>query len=211
MNARKTVKPSTKKGGNTISNNSHPTGYNCTHSSGSSSGKNRSYPADSSDSRGHITELPSSPSPGASIAQYPPVDDTHIFWETSLLLPAMPDEIRQEVDLLLSDLVVRLKQLLFNSLLCAYYVGFIPMQFADVSTDMRLGCDTMCMYAHTHTQSHLSYDRWWCIEHAFLVWANSFVILSSHLLPPSYCQVLYQCALHLGCWTRCVHDGKASM
>ena len=53
--------------------------------------------------------------------------------EYSFLLPSTPDEVRDEVELLLSDLVVRLKQLLFNSLLCAYYVGFIPMQFADVS------------------------------------------------------------------------------
>jgi hypothetical protein len=53
--------------------------------------------------------------------------------ECSLLLPCTPDEVRDEVDILLSDLMVRLKQLLFNSLLCAYYVGFIPMQFADVS------------------------------------------------------------------------------
>lgn len=45
----------------------------------------------------------------------------------------MPHEVRREVDFLLSDLVIRLKQLLFNSLLCAYYVGFIPVQFADVS------------------------------------------------------------------------------
>ena len=52
-----------------------------------------------------------------------------------------------------------------------------------------------------HVQSHLYYDRWWCVEHAFLVWANSFVFLSTHLLPPSYCQLLHQCALHLGCWT----------
>ena len=50
-----------------------------------------------------------------------------------LLLPATPDEIRSEVEVLLSDLVIRLKQLLFNSLLCAYYVGFIPLQFAEVS------------------------------------------------------------------------------
>lgn len=50
-----------------------------------------------------------------------------------MLLPASPDEVRGEVDTLLADLVVRLKQLLFNSLLSAYYVGFIPMLFADVS------------------------------------------------------------------------------
>lgn len=54
-------------------------------------------------------------------------------WEYSLLLQTGPEEIRREVDVLISDLTVRLKQLLFNSLFCAYYVGFIPMQFADVS------------------------------------------------------------------------------
>ena len=56
--------------------------------------------------------------------------------EYALLLPSTPDEVRDEVELLLSDLVVRLKQLLFNSLLCAYYVGFIPVQFADVSNEL---------------------------------------------------------------------------
>ncbi len=60
-------------------------------------------------------------------------DMSKFVTESSLLLPSSPDEVREEVDLLLSDLMVRLKQLLFNSLLCAYYVGFIPMQFADVS------------------------------------------------------------------------------
>jgi hypothetical protein len=106
-------------------------------------------------------------------------------WEYSLLLQTGPDEIRREVDILISDLTVRLKQLLFNSLFCAYYVGFIPMQFAD---------------------SRLYYDKWWCMEHAFLVWANSFVILTTHLLPPSYCQLLFQCSMNLGCWTRCTHS-----
>ena len=53
--------------------------------------------------------------------------------EMRLLLPSTPDEVRNEINMLMSDLVVRLKQLLFNSLLCAYYIGFIPMQFADVS------------------------------------------------------------------------------
>lgn len=37
----------------------------------------------------------------------------------------------------------------------------------------------------------------------FIVWANSFVILLCHLLPPNYCHILYQCAIHLGCWGRC--------
>ena len=63
----------------------------------------------------------------------PPSEVKYMLEYSLLLLPATPDEIRNEVDVLLSDLLVRFKQLLFNSLLCAYYVGFIPMQFADVS------------------------------------------------------------------------------
>lgn len=59
--------------------------------------------------------------------------DRRYTWEYAVMLPTTPDEVRNEVDILLSDLIVRLKQLLFNSLLCAYYVGFIPMLFADVS------------------------------------------------------------------------------
>jgi len=54
-----------------------------------------------------------------------------------LFFPSSPEEVRNEVDILMSDLIVRLKQLLFNSILCAYYVGFIPIQFANVS---RLVC-----------------------------------------------------------------------
>lgn len=43
----------------------------------------------------------------------------------------------------------------------------------------------------------------------FFIWANSFVILCCLLLPPNYCHILYQCALHLGCWARCSPDIKA--
>lgn len=63
----------------------------------------------------------------------PPRFELKYTWEYTLLLQATPEEVRREVDILVSDLIVRLKQLLFNSLFCAYYVGFIPMQFADVS------------------------------------------------------------------------------
>ena len=58
---------------------------------------------------------------------------SHFSASNMLLLPVSPEIIRQEVNVLISDLIVRLKQLLFNSLLCAYYVGFIPIQFTPVS------------------------------------------------------------------------------
>ena len=64
-----------------------------------------------------------------------------------LLLPVSPDVIRKEVGVLISDLIVRLKQLLFNSLLCAYYVGFIPIQFTPVRRRKRgKGMVTICYF-----------------------------------------------------------------
>ena len=134
---KKPVKQSTKKGNHSNSNNSHSsssttsaTSNNSTHSSSSntlSTGKNRSsLSVDNSDSRGG--------SAADFLASAASLDDPDIFFEATLLLYALPDEVRQEADMLLSDLLVRLKQLLFNSLLCAYYVGFIPVQFADVRT-----------------------------------------------------------------------------
>ena len=74
-------------------------------------------------------EKTSSPDEQPSVPKYEP----KYTWEYSLLLQATPEEVRKEVEVLISDLIVRLKQLLFNSLFCAYYVGFIPMQFANVS------------------------------------------------------------------------------
>ena len=68
----------------------------------------------------------------------PPRFELKYTWEYTLLLHADPEEVRREVEVLISDLIVRLKQLLFNSLFCAYYVGFIPMQFADVSPTRHL-------------------------------------------------------------------------
>jgi hypothetical protein len=135
---KKPVKQSTKKGNHSNSNNSHSSSSaaasapsnNSTHSSSSNispTGRNRSSPsADNSDIRGG--------SAADFLVSSASLDDPDIFFEATLLLYALPNEVRQEVDLLLSDLVVRLKQLLFNSLLCAYYVGFIPVQFADVRT-----------------------------------------------------------------------------
>ena len=132
-NIKKPVKQSTKKGNHSNSNNgpsssstSSPSN-NSTHSSSNtaSTGRSRSSPSvDNSDFRGNnAAEL---------LISAAHLDDPDIFFEATLLLYALPDEVRQEVDLLFSDLLVRLKQLLFNSILCAYYVGFIPVQFADV-------------------------------------------------------------------------------
>lgn len=43
-----------------------------------------------------------------------------------------PDAVRYEAECLRTDFNLRIKQVLFQSLVCAYYVGFIPMKFSEV-------------------------------------------------------------------------------
>ena len=43
-----------------------------------------------------------------------------------------PEAIREEVDALKTDFNRRIKEVLFNSMLITYYVGFIPVCFAQV-------------------------------------------------------------------------------
>ena len=44
-----------------------------------------------------------------------------------------PDTVRYEAQCLITDFNLRIKQILFNSLISAYYVGFIPLKFTQVS------------------------------------------------------------------------------
>ena len=59
--------------------------------------------------------------------------------ESLVRLPATPEEIRTEVESMLEDVMSRVKQLLFNSVLCTYYTAFIPLQFVGVSGPRRQG------------------------------------------------------------------------
>jgi len=43
-----------------------------------------------------------------------------------------PDAVRYEAECLRTDFNLRVKQVLFQSLVSAYYVGFIPMRFSEV-------------------------------------------------------------------------------
>ncbi|XP_002731817.2 transmembrane protein 39A-like, partial [Saccoglossus kowalevskii] len=95
-----------------------------------------------------------------------------------------PDAIRHEVDLLRFDFNAKIKQVLFNSMVCAYYVGFVPVCFV---------------------QNSLYFDIWWSCQHIGFVWLNSFVMFTTHLMPSKYCDVLHRCALHLGKWQRIDH------
>jgi hypothetical protein len=43
-----------------------------------------------------------------------------------------PDIVRDEVEMLKTDFNERMKQVLFNSMLSAYYMAFVPLCFAQV-------------------------------------------------------------------------------
>lgn len=49
-----------------------------------------------------------------------------------------PDIIREEVEVLKIDFNNRVKQILFNSMLTAYYMTFVPLCFAQVSMVLML-------------------------------------------------------------------------
>ncbi|XP_077976915.1 transmembrane protein 39A-like [Glandiceps talaboti] len=95
-----------------------------------------------------------------------------------------PDSIRYEADYLRCDFNARIKQILFNSMVCAYYVGFVPVCFV---------------------QNTLYFDVWWSCQHIGFVWLNSFVMFTAHFMPSKYCDVLHRCALHLGKWQKIDH------
>merc|ERR1712142_1072736 len=68
-----------------------------------------------------------------------------------------PDNVRYEAQCLRTDFNLRMKQILFNSLISAYYVAFIPLKFTQ--------------------NGWLYYDVWWSAQHIFFVWMNTFILL----------------------------------
>uniref|UniRef100_A0A1B6DBM3 Transmembrane protein 39A n=1 Tax=Clastoptera arizonana TaxID=38151 RepID=A0A1B6DBM3_9HEMI len=92
-----------------------------------------------------------------------------------------PQTIREEVDYLKTDFNNRMKQILFSSVLNAYYAGFVPCCFA---------------------QSFLYYDAYWATQHLTFVWLGCFTMYLVHCYPVKYCDTLHRAALHLGKWTK---------
>lgn len=92
-----------------------------------------------------------------------------------------PDVIREEVETLKIDFNNRVKQILFNSMLIAYYMTFVPLCFA---------------------QNTLFYDSWWVGQHVFLTWLSAFLMLCVHFLPPKYLDLMHRCSQHLGRWQK---------
>lgn len=92
-----------------------------------------------------------------------------------------PEAIRDEVETLKTDFNGRVTQILFDSMLCAYYMGCVPLCFA---------------------QNTLYYDTWWVGQHVGLVWISTFFVFAVHYLPAKYLDVFHRSALHLGRWVK---------
>ncbi|CAG9787638.1 unnamed protein product [Diatraea saccharalis] len=90
-----------------------------------------------------------------------------------------PVQIRSEVDVLREDFNLRVKKIIFNSVIGAYYTSFIPCCFA---------------------QSYLNYDVYASSQQVAFVWAGLFGRYAGQLLSAAYCDVSHRAALHLGRW-----------
>lgn len=97
-----------------------------------------------------------------------------------------PNAIREEVENLRCDFNNRMRQILFSSMLNAYYAGFIPCCFA---------------------QNYLYYDVYWATQHLTFIWIGCFTMYLVHCYPVKYCDTLHRAALHLGKWVKV--EGRA--
>lgn len=91
------------------------------------------------------------------------------------------NDVRTEVELLRSDFNNRFKQIIFTSVLNAYYATFIPFCFVN---------------------KHLYYSTFWVTQHLFFTWISIFTMCAGYCFPIKYCDVLHRAAIHLGQWSR---------
>ncbi|XP_019872949.1 transmembrane protein 39A-A [Aethina tumida] len=89
--------------------------------------------------------------------------------------------VRKEVENLKLNFNNRMKQILFSSIINAYYAGFIPCCFA---------------------QTALHYDKLWATQHVIFIFASCFVAFTIQILSLRYCDILHRSALHLGNWDK---------
>jgi len=89
--------------------------------------------------------------------------------------------IRMEVSITKTDFNTRVKQVLFNTVISAYYTGFIPCAFSP---------------------SFLSYEVWWVAQHTLLTFTGCLTLYLVHCFPAGYNHLLHRTSLHLGHWTR---------
>ncbi|XP_067627803.1 transmembrane protein 39A [Eurosta solidaginis] len=91
-----------------------------------------------------------------------------------------PNTIRDEIDVLKNDFNIRFKQIVFTSLLNAYYAGLVPCFFA------------VSIY----------YNIMWTYQHAFFVWLSCLTMATAFCFPSKYSDILHRASLHLGYWSR---------
>lgn len=123
-------------------------------------------------------EAPSQSAPAVASAVWSGCEKDPVLFHTCTLTP---DVVREEVEMFKTDFNDRMKQVLFNSMLSAYYMAFVPLCFA---------------------QNTLYYDTWWVGQHVCLTWLSTFLMLVTHFLSPRYLDLLHRSALHLGRWQR---------
>ncbi|MEE6484130.1 hypothetical protein FKM82_013766 [Ascaphus truei] len=92
-----------------------------------------------------------------------------------------PDLIRSEVHYLKLNFNWRVREVLLSAMLSAYYVAFVPVWFV---------------------KSTQYYDKRWSCELFLQVSLSTSVILTQHLLPARYCDLMHKAAAHLGCWQK---------
>lgn len=93
-----------------------------------------------------------------------------------------------------------MKQILFSAILNAYYAGFIPCCFAQVTLSFWIHYKRKRII-HS-SQSALHYDTFWATQHVMFIFISGFVSLTIHILSLRYCDILHRSALHLGTWEK---------
>ncbi|XP_053685167.1 transmembrane protein 39A-B [Sabethes cyaneus] len=92
--------------------------------------------------------------------------------------------VRAEIDTLKTDFNNRFKQIIFTSVLNAYYTGFVPCVIVP---------------------KQLYYDIFWATQHLVFVFIGGFTMCVTYCFPVKYCDVFHRAALHLGQWSRVTH------
>jgi len=95
--------------------------------------------------------------------------------------PTSPELVRTEVSITKTDFNMRLKQVLFNTIISAYYTAFIPVSF---------------------TQSSLNYEVWWVSQHTLVVFVGCLTLYFVYCFPAAYNHLLHRTSLHLGHWQK---------
>ena len=88
--------------------------------------------------------------------------------------------IRDEIELLKNDFNFRFKQVLFTSVINAYYAGFVPC-FLAVS---------------------VYYNVFWATLQITFMWFSGIAMSAVFLFPSKYSDILHRSSLHLGHWNK---------